>query len=107
MANGIFGASRERVGTLMAAGCPLDFPEALPGPSFRAEPLAGYAGSCVYAFPFQAVWLMASVSGPTVQAESSSPSGVSRHRGEPICRLGRRTPGYHSKERSGPVRGAS
>ena len=58
MANGIFAASRERVGTLMAAGCPLDFPEALPGPSFRAEQLAGYAGSCVYAFPSQAVWVI-------------------------------------------------
>jgi hypothetical protein len=49
-------ASYERGVQLIAAGCPLDHPDALPGRSaaqrkpFRAEQLDGYAQSCVYMF---------------------------------------------------------
>ncbi len=55
MKNRIFAASHERGMELTAAGCPLDYPEALPGHSaarhkpFHAEQLAGYAESRVYA----------------------------------------------------------
>jgi hypothetical protein len=55
MKNRIFAASHERGMQLIAAGCPLDYPEALLGHSaarhkpFRAEQLAGYAESRVYA----------------------------------------------------------
>lgn len=55
MKNRILAASYERGMELIAAGCPLDYPEALPGHSaaqhkpFRAEQLAGYAESRVYA----------------------------------------------------------
>jgi hypothetical protein len=55
MKNTILAASYERSMELIAAGCPLDYPEALLGHSaarrkpFRAEQLAGYAESRVYA----------------------------------------------------------
>jgi hypothetical protein len=51
-----FAPSYERGVQLIAAGCPLDYPDALPGQSaaqwkpFRAEQLAGYVESCVYLF---------------------------------------------------------
>jgi hypothetical protein len=57
MKNPIFSASDERGMELIAAGCPLDYPEALPShsaarhKSFRAEQLAGYAESRIYQFP--------------------------------------------------------
>jgi len=34
---------------LKARGCPIDYPEALPRCSFRAEAITGYIPSCVYA----------------------------------------------------------
>jgi hypothetical protein len=55
MTNKAWGASYERGLELMAAGCPLDFPEALPGhpalqrKSFHARQLDGYVQSHVYA----------------------------------------------------------
>ena len=65
MTNRIFGASYKRGIELMAAGCPLDYPEALAGhpaardKSFRAEQLAGYAESRVYMFgPLQTGYLI-------------------------------------------------
>ena len=55
----IFPASHKRGVTLMAAGCPLDYPKDLPGPSFRAEQLAGYTESRVYALgPLQTVYVI-------------------------------------------------
>jgi hypothetical protein len=56
MINRIFAASYERGVRLIAAGCPLDYPNVLPGHSaarrkpFRAEQLAGYVESRVYMF---------------------------------------------------------
>jgi len=56
MTNRIFAASYERGVQLIAAGCPLDYPEALAGQRavrqkpFRAEQLAGYAESRVILF---------------------------------------------------------
>jgi hypothetical protein len=65
MKNRIFAASYERGIQLIAAGCPLDFPEALPGHSaaqhkpFRAEQLRGYAESRVYPIsPLQTKYLI-------------------------------------------------
>jgi len=65
MKNQIFAASYERGEELIAAGCPLDYPEALPGHSaarhkpFRAEQLRGYAESRVYAnFPLQTKYVI-------------------------------------------------
>ncbi len=55
MTKRIFAASHERGIALMAAGCPLDYPEALPGHSaaarkpLRVKQLAGYTESRVYA----------------------------------------------------------
>lgn len=55
MKNRIFAASYERGKELIAAGCPLDYLEALPRhsaarpKSFRAEQLSGYVESRVYA----------------------------------------------------------
>ena len=52
--NRIFAASYERGIELIAAGCPLDYPDALARRSaaqrktFRAQQLAGYAESCIY-----------------------------------------------------------
>src|ERR1700689_4691268 len=51
MKNWPFAASYERGIALVEAGCPIDFLNALPRhsrESVRAEPLAGYAESCVY-----------------------------------------------------------
>jgi hypothetical protein len=56
MTNKTYPASHERGVQLIAAGCPVDYPNALPGHSaarrrpFRAEQLAGYASSHVYVF---------------------------------------------------------
>jgi len=56
MTNRILAASYKRGVQLNSAGCPLDYPNALPGHSaagqkpFRAEQLAGYTESCVYFF---------------------------------------------------------
>ena len=56
MTNRIYTASHERGVQLISAGCPLDYPDALPGHSaarrkpFRAEQLAGYIESRVYLF---------------------------------------------------------
>jgi hypothetical protein len=65
MKNRIFAASHERAKELIAAGCPLDYPEALPGHSAarcktsHAEQLAGYAESRVYAIsPLQTGYLI-------------------------------------------------
>src|SRR6266851_4262998 len=65
MKNRIFAASYERGIQLIAAGRPLDYPEALPSHSaaehkpFRAEQLAGYAESRVYPFsPLQTRYLI-------------------------------------------------
>jgi len=49
MKNPICAASYECAVKLMAAGCPIDYPDALPHMSFRAEQLPGYVESCVYA----------------------------------------------------------
>jgi hypothetical protein len=55
MKNRIFAASYKRGIELMAAGCPLDYPDALAGHAaaqhkpFRAEQLGGYVESRVYA----------------------------------------------------------
>jgi hypothetical protein len=49
MKNQSLEPSYEDVAELMAAGCPIDFPNALPRHSFRAEQLPGYVESCVYA----------------------------------------------------------
>ena len=55
MKNRIFAASYERGMELIAAGCPLDYPEALPSHSaarpkpFFAEQLTGYVESRIYA----------------------------------------------------------
>ena len=48
MKNPICAPSRERAVELMAAGCPIDFPGALPRNSFRVEPLSGYILGRVY-----------------------------------------------------------
>jgi hypothetical protein len=65
MKNRVFAASYERGIALMAVGCPLDYPEALPGylaagrKPFRAKQLAGYAESRVYALgPLQTAYLI-------------------------------------------------
>jgi hypothetical protein len=50
MKNRILGASYERAVELVAAGCPIDYLDALPRQSFRAEQIAGYVGNRVYAF---------------------------------------------------------
>ena len=49
MKNRSLEPSYEDVAELMAADCPIDFPNALPRHSFRAEQLPGYVESCVYA----------------------------------------------------------
>jgi hypothetical protein len=49
MKNPVLRPSYERAGELMAAGCPIDYPGALPRHSFRAEQLPGHVESCVYA----------------------------------------------------------
>ena len=49
MKNRIFGASYERADELIAAGCPIDYLDALAHHSFRVEQLPGYVASCVYA----------------------------------------------------------
>jgi hypothetical protein len=49
MKHQIFGASHERAVKLMTAGCPIDYPDALPRLSFRAEQLLGYADSRILA----------------------------------------------------------
>jgi len=55
MKNRIFAASYQRGIELIAAGCPLDYPDALAGHAaaqhkpFRAEQLGGYVESRVYA----------------------------------------------------------
>lgn len=48
MKNPICAASYERALDLMAAGCPIDYPDSLPRQSFRAEQLLGYVGSRVF-----------------------------------------------------------
>jgi hypothetical protein len=48
MKNPIFAASHERGVKLRDAGCPFDFPGALPRHSFRVEPLPGYVYARVY-----------------------------------------------------------
>lgn len=59
MKNPIFAASYERGVELMAAGCPLDYLDALPHQSFRAEQLPGYADSRVYELgPCDAGWVI-------------------------------------------------
>jgi hypothetical protein len=65
MARRIFGASHDRGIDLIAAGCPLDYPEALPGYSraqrdpFHANQLDGYAESRVYALgPLQTAYVI-------------------------------------------------
>lgn len=56
MSNRILAASYKRGVQLKSAGCPLDYPNALPGHSAAgqkplwAEQLAGYVESCVYLF---------------------------------------------------------
>jgi hypothetical protein len=65
MTKRIFAASHERGIALKAAGCPLDYPEALPGHStaerkpLRVKQLAGYTESRVYALgPLQTAYLI-------------------------------------------------
>jgi hypothetical protein len=77
MTNRIHAASYERGLRLIAAGCPLDYPDALPGHSaarrkpFRAEQLAGYAESRVYLLgPMQTGYLIA------LRLGSDRPSGT-------------------------------
>lgn len=48
MKNPICAASYERAVELMAVGCPIDYADALPRQSFRAEQLPGYVRSRVY-----------------------------------------------------------
>ena len=48
MKNRIFAPSYELADELMDQGCPIDYPDALPRRSFRAEPLSEYFPSCVY-----------------------------------------------------------
>ncbi len=48
MKNPICAASYERALDLMAAGCPIDYPDSLPHQSFRAEQLPGYVVSRVF-----------------------------------------------------------
>jgi hypothetical protein len=64
-------ASHERLVELMAAGCPIDYPHALPRNSFRVEPLAGYIPSCVYALgPMDTGWVI------PVRLATDRPSGT-------------------------------
>jgi hypothetical protein len=71
MTRRIFTASRERGMRLMTAGCPLDFPEALRSSSFRAEQIAGYAESWVFALgPLQTAYLIG------LRLGTDSPSGT-------------------------------
>jgi hypothetical protein len=59
MKNPICAASYERAVELMAAGCPLDYPDALPHQSFSAEQLPGYVESRVYKLgPLDAGWVI-------------------------------------------------
>jgi hypothetical protein len=58
MKNRIFGASYERAVKLMAAGCPIDDPDALPRVSFRVEPLPGYGDSRVYVGALDTGWVI-------------------------------------------------
>jgi hypothetical protein len=59
MKNPFFAASYESGVELMAAGCPLDYPDALPRQSFRAEQLPGYADSRIYELgPCDAGWVI-------------------------------------------------
>ena len=48
MKNPICAASHERMVKLEAAGCQIDFPDALPRLSFRVEELDGFVPSRVY-----------------------------------------------------------
>ena len=60
MKNRLFPASYERGQELMAADCPIDYLDALPRHSFRAEPLPGYIASCVYTLgPMDNRWVIA------------------------------------------------
>ena len=59
MKNPFFAASYESGVELMAAGCPLDYPDALPHQSFRVEQLPGYGDSRVYELgPFDTGWVI-------------------------------------------------
>jgi hypothetical protein len=77
MTKRIFAASHERGIELMAAGCPLDYPEVLPGHStaerkpLRVKQLAGYTESRVYALgPLKTVYLMG------LRLETDCPGGT-------------------------------
>jgi hypothetical protein len=77
MTKRIFAASYKRGIELMAAGCSLDYPEALPGYSdagrkpFRAKQLTGYTESRVYALgPLQTAYVIG------LYLETGRPSGT-------------------------------
>jgi hypothetical protein len=83
MTRRIFTASRERGMRLMAAGCPLDYPQALPSSSFRAEQVVGYVDSQVYTLgPVQTAYLVCL----RLDTDSSSGTVINEWRFEPPWR---------------------